>query len=161
MSSQQRISTREREGRLLYTIGGTRDDGSDYVWFNRENIAEVLATALCKAAEAQRKADLAAAEARSYLDAVASARLLVTDEVRVEAYRSSILRRLEWATHFLVTPHTRLDTWPVERASELDAVRAVVLDCFHEPMLERWLMICERFHPDWADRLMRATGVAS
>jgi hypothetical protein len=159
MSSKQSIGTRVREGVTLYTIEGTRDDGSTYVWFNRPNIAEVIATALCKAKEAQRKADEAAAEARSYMDAVASARSLVPDAERVKSYRGSIGARLDWAAYFLVNPHQRSDTWPVERTAELDAVRKFVLACFHEPMLEKLLMICERHHDDWADQLMRATGV--
>lgn len=155
--SEQRITQSSRGDTTLYMIGGIPEDGRvPYNWFSRQSLPEVLAKALSKAEEAQQQAEKHHRVARSYLDAVASARGMLSDAERIDGYRAAILRHLDGAQYWLITPHTRVDTWPESHAADLLDVRRVVEGCSHEPSLERWLMICERHHNDWATRLMDA-----
>lgn len=144
-----------------YAIGGVRGDGSDYHWHRSESIAETIATALLQAGEAQAEAARVSALARSYMDTVADAMVLVSDETLVECCRVGILARLDWAEQWFTRSHRLKAVWPPERAADLQRVRDVVIASEHSGELMRWLMICERHRDDWADQLMRATGVTA
>jgi hypothetical protein len=159
MSAVQFIDTRRDGDRTIYTITGTREDGSTYRWHSDENPAKVIATAQLHARYQRQKAAELLAEAEALEHAADGLRCDIGPDAMREHTRAAVLARLDWAQYWLDGAATLTNAWPREKADRLTEVRGVVTACASLGRLEEWALICEAPDRDWAETLMRQTAV--
>jgi hypothetical protein len=159
MSAVQFIDTSTEGDRTVYTITGTREDGTTYPWHHEENPAKVIAMASLHARHNRRKAAELLTEAVALEHAADSVREAVGPDAMREHTRAAVLGRLDWAERFFGRKHMRDDVWPDDKQERLTEVRGVVTACEILARLEEWALLCEAPARDWAETLMRQTVI--
>jgi hypothetical protein len=159
MTAVQFIDTSTDGDRTIYTITGTREDGSTYPWHHDENPAKVIATARLHARYQRKKAAELLAEADALEHAADSVREAIGPDALREHARAAVLARLDWAQYWLDGAATLTNAWPRDKQERLTEVRGVVTACESLGRLEEWALICEAPDRDWAETLMQQTGV--
>jgi sugar/nucleoside kinase (ribokinase family) len=159
MTAVQFIDTGRDGDRTIYTITGTREDGSTYPWHSDENPAKVIATAQLYARYHRKKVAELLAEADALERAADGLRCDIGPDALREQTRAAVLARLDWAEWFFGRGHTRNDVWPADKQERLTEVRGIVTACASLGRLEEWALICEAPDRDWAETLMRQTAV--